>query len=131
MKIGPHRCGFRLTPNISAGVPQVVLPVWMDTFDFARRAEILEIGRRGNQSTEYRICTRKELGSALVDVLMGGRWSVYESRAKELAALCKLSGGGRVIAAKQILAQIKGEHESDASENEKESVHLLSGNGHC
>jgi hypothetical protein len=89
----------------------------MDTYDFARRAEILGIGRWGNQGTEFGIIFKgKELGSALVDVLVGGRSSVYERRARELADLCKRSGGGRVIAARQILAEIMrdGHDTSDA-----------------
>ncbi|KAK1749816.1 hypothetical protein QBC47DRAFT_439886 [Echria macrotheca] len=91
---------------VSAGIPQVVLPVWMDTYDFARRAEILGIGRWGNQQTQGAVCRGDELGAALVDVLIGGRSSLYTARAKELAKLCKRSGGGRVVAARRILAEI-------------------------
>jgi len=81
----------------------------MDTYDFARRAEILGIGRWGNRysSTEWKVCKGKELGSVLVDVLVGGRASLYMRRAKELAELCKRSGGGRVVAARYILGEIK------------------------
>jgi len=94
---------------VSFGIPQVVLPVWMDTYDFARRAEILNIGRWGNQlaCAGGLLCTGKELGSALIDVLIGGKSSVYTSRAKELADLCKKSGGGRVIAARRILDEME------------------------
>lgn len=92
---------------VSAGVPQVVLPVWMDTYDFARRAEILGIGRWGNRTNEGVLCKGKELGSVLIDVLIGGRSSVYMSRAKELADLCRRSGGGRVIAARKILEEME------------------------
>ncbi|KAK0620512.1 hypothetical protein B0T14DRAFT_546357 [Immersiella caudata] len=103
--------------TVSAGIPQVIIPVWMDTYDFARRAEILGIGRWGNQGTEFgTIFKGRELGTALVDVLIGGRASVYENRARELADLCKRSGGGRVIAARRILAEIETD---DASEGEK------------
>jgi len=93
----------------SAGIPQIVLPVWMDTYDFARRAEILGIGRWGNRysATEWKVCKGKELGSVLVDVLVGGRASLYTRRAKELAELCKRSGGGRVVAARYILGEIE------------------------
>ena len=101
----------------SAGIPQVVVSVWMDTYDFARRAEILGIGRWGNQGTELGVIYNgRELGGAIVDVLVGGRASVFAARAKELAELCKRSGGGRVIAARRILAEIEME---DTSEDEK------------
>jgi hypothetical protein len=81
----------------------------MDTYDFARRAEILGIGRWGNRysSIEWKVCKGKELGSVLVDVLVGGRASLYTRRAKELAELCKRSGGGRVVAARYILGEIE------------------------
>jgi hypothetical protein len=93
----------------------------MDTYDFARRAEILGIGRWGNQQTKGAICRGDELGSALVDVLIGGRSSLYTARAKELARLCKRSGGGRVVAARRILAEILYEPEDDEEEKKVET----------
>ncbi|KAK5658314.1 hypothetical protein OQA88_2290 [Cercophora sp. LCS_1] len=103
---------------VDAGVPQVVLPVWMDTYDFARRAEVLGIGRWGNQREEGVVCRAKELGDVLIDVLVGGRASVYRSRARELGELCRRQGGGRVRAARAILREVEsvdygpgGEHE--------------------
>ncbi|KAK0715076.1 glycosyltransferase family 1 protein [Lasiosphaeris hirsuta] len=91
--------------SVSAGIPQVVLPFWMDTYDFARRAEILGIGRWGNRETEE-LCKGSELGGILIDVMVGGRSSFYARRANELAELCRKSGGGRVVAARRILAEI-------------------------
>ncbi|KAL2139236.1 hypothetical protein VTI28DRAFT_5468 [Corynascus sepedonium] len=91
---------------VSAGIPQVVLPLWMDTYDFARRAEILGIGRWGNRGAG-KICKSNQLGEILTDVVVGERSTVYASKAKELAELCKKSGGGRVIAARHILAALK------------------------
>ncbi|KAK3294448.1 uncharacterized protein B0H64DRAFT_418347 [Chaetomium fimeti] len=79
---------------VCAGVPQVVLPVWMDTFDFARRAELLGIGRWGNRLTR-KLCEEKELGAILTEVVAGEKAPAYAGKAKELAALCKESGGGR------------------------------------
>ncbi|KAK4224320.1 hypothetical protein QBC38DRAFT_515248 [Podospora fimiseda] len=96
--------------TVSAGVPQVVLPVWMDTYDFARRAEYLGIGRWGNrQCGADSICKGEELGSVLIDVVVGGRWSVYADNAEKLAELCKKNGGGRAIAARHILAEMDGQ----------------------
>jgi UDP:flavonoid glycosyltransferase YjiC (YdhE family) len=90
----------------SAGIPQVVLPVWMDTYDFALRAEILGIGYWGNRHTD-KLCKGGQLGSILIEVMLGGRSSAYTKKAKELAELCNRSGGGRVFAARYILAEIE------------------------
>ncbi|KAK3899392.1 hypothetical protein C8A05DRAFT_36984 [Staphylotrichum tortipilum] len=91
--------------SVAAGVPQVILPLWMDTFDFARRAELLGIGRWGNRVAGT-LCERGELGSVLIDLIAGERSSGYRQKARELAELCKKGGGGRVIAARHILAEI-------------------------
>jgi len=105
----------------------------MDTYDFARRAEILGIGRWGNRGAG-KICKSNQLGEILTDVVVGERSTVYASKAKELAELCKKSGGGRVIAARHILAALKdGRSQSPSTAgDEKESDSLLDSgsNGH-
>ncbi|KAM7183006.1 hypothetical protein V8F20_012772 [Naviculisporaceae sp. PSN 640] len=101
-----------------AGIPQVVLPVWMDTFDFARRAEILKIGRWGNQDATGWICEGNELGAVFVDVLLGPQSSLYAENAKRIARVCREGGGGRVKAARHILAEIAGDGETYASKND-------------
>ncbi|KAK4183479.1 hypothetical protein QBC35DRAFT_542994, partial [Podospora australis] len=92
--------------TVSAGIPQVVLPLWMDTYDFARRAELLGIGRWGNQGHIDQMCDGKQLGDVLIDVVVGGRWSVYAENAKKLADICHQAGGGRAVAGRFILDQI-------------------------
>jgi hypothetical protein len=84
----------------------VVLPAWMDCYDFARRAEVLGIGRWGNR-TALQECRAEELGPILVEILVGGRYSRYASRAKELAEVCNEDGGGRLFAARYILGEIR------------------------
>ena len=80
----------------------------MDTYDFARRAEYLEIGRWGNISAGVdKVCRGDELGSVLIDVIVGGRWSVYADNARKLADVCRKSGGGRAIVAGHILGDIE------------------------
>lgn len=98
----------------------------MDTYDFARRAEVLGIGRWGNMGAggEGVLCRGRELGEVLADVVVGEKAAGYAARAKELAVLCERSGGGRVIAARRILEEIgrdeggkeKGEEEEDEDE---------------
>jgi hypothetical protein len=78
----------------------------MDTFDFARRAELLGIGRWGNKVT-HKGHWGGELGNVLVEVLLGARSTQIRDRARELARLCKENGGGRVIAARMILREIR------------------------
>ncbi|KAK4149016.1 hypothetical protein C8A00DRAFT_47293 [Chaetomidium leptoderma] len=109
--------------SVSAGVPQVVLPLWMDTYDFARRAELLGIGRWGNLIAD-RLCEANEFGS---------RRLTYAQKARELAELCKRSGGGRVIAARHVLAEIDDGNDQLSTIGQKESDLLLdsNGNGHC
>lgn len=118
----------------SAGIPQVVLPVWMDTYDFARRAEILGIGRWGNQNNNGKLCKGGELGSILIEVLMGGQWSSYVENAKRLAGICQEEGGGRVKAARNILAEIPMDQGTDQLDGGKSDIDrrlpLLDGNGH-
>jgi hypothetical protein len=105
----------------------------MDTYDFARRAEILGIGRWGNRHAD-KLCEGNELGAILAEVVAGERAPAYAQRARELAELCRKSGGGRVIAARHILAEIE-DHSQSSSKGEKESDLLLSvngnGNGQC
>lgn len=111
----------------SAGIPQVVLPVWMDTFDFARRAELLGIGRWGNKVT-HKGAWGGELGNVLIEVLLGGQSGKMKERAEELAKLCNENGGGRVIAARTILREIREDEESQepALHSEGEEDDLIS-----
>ncbi|OGM39469.1 UDP-glucoronosyl and UDP-glucosyl transferase family protein [Aspergillus bombycis] len=53
---------------IRAGVPQVIIPVWLDTYDFALRAEWLGIGIWASRKTAPGV-NGPELGQALIRVL--------------------------------------------------------------
>ncbi|ESK86475.1 udp-glucoronosyl and udp-glucosyl transferase family protein [Moniliophthora roreri MCA 2997] len=90
---------------ISAGVPQVIMPVWYDTYEFARRAECLGIGVWGSQSSAPS-AEAQEFGAALVRVL-GGSVDGEEMKrnAKLLSKLYqkKYGGNGRRNAAERIL----------------------------
>ncbi|KAK8010012.1 UDP-glucoronosyl and UDP-glucosyl transferase family protein [Apiospora arundinis] len=91
---------------VNAGVPHIVLPVWIDCFDFANRAELLGIGRWANRRT-LPLNSARELGPALVDVVLSKRNSQeMRRRAEELAKICGREGGGRVVAARNIMEEI-------------------------
>ncbi|KAL1879697.1 hypothetical protein VTK73DRAFT_6872 [Phialemonium thermophilum] len=106
-----------------AGVPQVVLPIWTDTFDFARRVELLGIGRWGiryARSSGW----GTGLGNVLVDVLLSENAESYKTRSKELALQCNRNGGGRVVAARAILAEIEDDNDQKHLQNEESGAEL-------
>ncbi|PIG88030.1 UDP-glucoronosyl and UDP-glucosyl transferase family protein [Aspergillus arachidicola] len=87
---------------IRAGVPQVILPVWFDTYDFALRAEWLGIGIWASRKTAPGV-NAPELGQALIRVLASARSESMRHRAKSIAT--KLGPkDGRVIACEKIIS---------------------------
>lgn len=85
----------------SNGVAQVVLPVWVDCYDFANRAEILGIGRWGN----VKECPRwslAELAPIMIDVVLD-RNAEYTAKSRQLAKICEDAGEGRDIAARKVI----------------------------
>lgn len=105
----------------------------MDCYDFARRAEILGIGRWGNRSiseaseTGNKLCNAEELADVLVDVIIGGKWPVYAQRAKELAKVCGGPEVGREVAARMILREIDGYEGDDATGQDHKGVGVAMG----
>lgn len=86
----------------SAGVTQVVLPVWFDTYDFARRVDYLGIGLIGNRRNAPK-CARSELGPVLIRAVFGTEARRMRNTAAAIAKSCRATGGGREIAAQAIL----------------------------
>ncbi|KAH8684259.1 putative UDP-glucoronosyl and UDP-glucosyl transferase [Tricladium varicosporioides] len=87
---------------VSVGVPQIVLPCWLDTFEFANRVEYLGIGLHGSR-TSAPLVEAKELSSALLLVLGdNNKATAMKLKAKELS---EISGrvGGRVKACEKII----------------------------
>ena len=83
----------------ATGTPQVVLPVWYDTYCFARRAEWLGIGlwasRKAAPGAEA-----EEFGAAVETVVGGGEeGEKMKRRARELGRICEKSGGREMAAA--------------------------------
>jgi UDP:flavonoid glycosyltransferase YjiC (YdhE family) len=89
----------------SSGVAQVVLPPWLDCYDFANRAELLGIGRWGSRHGAPR-WIESELAPILVDVVLDKN-AEYTAKARHLAEICRKDGGGRAEAARRILAFLK------------------------
>ena len=88
-------------------MPQVVLPCWLDTLEFANRVEWLGIGVYGSRSAAPSV-ESQELSQALLKVLGDGVEAVQlKQRAKELA---EISGkvGGRKKAFDKIIEILEG-----------------------
>lgn len=87
---------------LSAGVPQVILPCWLDTLDFANRVEWLGIGVYGSRSAAPSVEAR-ELSQALFKVLgHTPEASRMKEKARELVAI-SARPGGRKKACKKII----------------------------
>lgn len=95
---------------VAAGVPQVVCPVWLDTYDFASRAEFLGIGVCGNKTAAPGV-QRDELATALARVVSwDGEGDAIRVRARVLAHDVGGADAGRNVAARLILdAALKGD----------------------
>ncbi|CAG9990345.1 unnamed protein product [Clonostachys byssicola] len=87
---------------ISAGVAQVVLPVWFDTYDFARRVDYLGIGKIGNRQHAPSL-SKDELAPVLRQVVLGREAERIRERAAVIAKACQAGGEGREIATQAIL----------------------------
>jgi hypothetical protein len=76
----------------------VILPIWYDTYDYARRAEYLGVGVYGNANSAPR-ADAEEFGLSLIEVVGDESFTL---RAKELARGCT-SETGRKLAVDKIL----------------------------
>lgn len=88
-------------PHCSAGIPQVIAPIWFDTFDFAQRVEYLGIGYWGNQLHAPGV-SGPELGQAVKRILFTERGRKVARRAREMASKVG-SKEGRVVASEKIM----------------------------
>jgi UDP:flavonoid glycosyltransferase YjiC (YdhE family) len=83
-------------------VPQVILPVWYDTYDFACRAEYLGIGVWGSRKAAPAV-NGPELGQALVQVLASDQSMAMQDKAKTIASQLGPKEG-RIIACDKIIS---------------------------
>ncbi|KAL4820097.1 hypothetical protein BDW67DRAFT_172886 [Aspergillus spinulosporus] len=86
---------------IQAGVPQIVLPVWFDTYDFAARVEYLGVGVWGSKTSAPAI-NGPELGKALLRVLHSKESSTIRDKAKTIAVKLGFSEGRRQMASETV-----------------------------
>ena len=114
-KSSPHSClpsypkspeAFFAKRDLSSnrtGIPQVILPVWYDTYDFAERAERLGIGIYGNRRSAPG-ANAAEFGKALQIVVGDGRVraEAIRERAMALAVICQKAGGRATACAKMM-----------------------------
>ncbi|OQE09503.1 hypothetical protein PENVUL_c006G05881 [Penicillium vulpinum] len=87
-----------------AGIPQVILPQWFDTYDCPARVEWLGIGLHGSRKVAPKI-NGSELSSALLRVLKDKE---IQTRAKAIGDLCETTEG-RVVAHDHIVQYIQKE----------------------
>ncbi|KFX94668.1 hypothetical protein O988_06165 [Pseudogymnoascus sp. VKM F-3808] len=87
---------------ICAGKPQIILPMWVDLYDFATRVEYLGIGLWPTKSSAPS-WNATELGAAMVRIVEDSEESrAMRRRAEELKELCR-KNQGRKVAAERIL----------------------------
>ncbi|KAL3474334.1 hypothetical protein BJX99DRAFT_231662 [Aspergillus californicus] len=84
-----------------AGVPQIILPTWFDTFDFAARVEYLGVGVWGSKLKAPAI-HGPELGEALIRVLHSEEGTVMREKARSIASKL-LASEGRVVACEKMI----------------------------
>ncbi|KAF8555814.1 UDP-Glycosyltransferase/glycogen phosphorylase [Imleria badia] len=88
-----------------SGIPHIVLPVWYDTYDYARRVEFLNIGIFGSKTSAPGI-RAEEFGRALVRVTGDSEEAVkFRASAKHLREVCRAKGNGRELASMAILKE--------------------------
>ncbi|KAK2592288.1 hypothetical protein QQS21_010008 [Conoideocrella luteorostrata] len=88
-----------------SAVPQVVLPVWFDCYDYAQRVQLLGIGRIGSPTKKPQWLA-EELAAEILVVIQGRGAQVMKQTCIRLAETCRKHDHGAVNAAKAILQQI-------------------------
>lgn len=91
--------------SIEAGVPQVALPCWFDTYDYTEKMELFGVGVWGSKSCAPRV-DGEECGKALIKVTED---QSIKQKAREMGELVRKKYGGRKDAAKKILELVDGD----------------------
>ncbi|APA09177.1 hypothetical protein SS1G_03085 [Sclerotinia sclerotiorum 1980 UF-70] len=91
--------------SIETGIPQLILPCWFDTYDYAEKTEFFGIGVWGSKNYAPDV-DGEECGKALIRVTED---KSIQEKAKEMGELVREKYGGRKDAAGKILELIEGE----------------------
>ncbi|GJE93742.1 glycosyltransferase family 1 protein [Phanerochaete sordida] len=75
-----------------SGVPQIILPQWLDLYDYAVRVEWLGHGIYANKGHAAKIHA-PQLADAFVRVLSDGEGTAMKKKALEIAEACRRGGG--------------------------------------
>ena len=81
--------------KVSCGIPQIVLPAWYDTYQYAARVEYLGIGIYGNRKVAPSV-EAEEFGQALSTILLDkkdGKAQNYRVQAEKLGVISRKAGG--------------------------------------
>ncbi|KAL1968551.1 hypothetical protein VTN77DRAFT_1761 [Rasamsonia byssochlamydoides] len=105
--------------SIGTGVPQVVLPMWADTYDYAVRAEWLGVGIWGNRHAAP-FWTAEETSQAVLKIISGGDSGngSYHRKAKALATPSR-EQAGRNVAAREIVRLVRQQQKQHAPVEEE------------
>lgn len=87
--------------TIWSGVPQVVLPLWVDLYGFAALAQDTGVGVWGCRQTSPS-WTAECLGEAFLEGIQGDTAAVMRKKAGELGEKVRARGPGREIAAREV-----------------------------
>ena len=93
--------GLHDTDKQRAGIPQIILPIWFDTYDFAHRIEYLGVGIWGNRQNAPTV-HGDELGDALKRVLNSSHAQTIKQKARKIASQLG-DKEGRVVACEKIM----------------------------
>lgn len=92
-------------PRHSAGIPQIVLPVWIDTYDFALRVEYLGIGAWGSHTAAPRV-DALELSKTFIKVIDSDESAAMTAKARTLSEPFR-KREGRVVAYEKMVEMLK------------------------
>lgn len=96
-----------------AGIPQVILPLWLDTYDYAVQADWLGVGVWGNRENAP-LVHEDELTDAVLKVISDNEEGrSIRRKAREVAA--GFSRPGRDVAAEYILRALRSENQTTFS----------------
>lgn len=89
-----------------SSIPHIVLPAWGDTYDYANRAECLNIGIFASKTSAPGV-RAEELGMALVKVTgESEKATKFRASAKRLKEVCRAKGNGLELASVEILKAV-------------------------